>query len=235
MFRKLRGIAALYLIDHSSNAIAADSYRVFCGELLEQLARIRAAGCAVFVSDSDPHKSSDAVFAEVTAGSLTVYAGADLNDSHPLAQPAGVCDDNGRPLLLNHVFRLCHDYYGHASGRNTFSARGEVAAFRLHAAMFSNAALPALAAETVCQVAVFYAQPKLWKCETGTWENARLPRPGDSDFQPLPSRDFAPQKTAVLAGQYAVDTLLARGRLTATLKEVAYDQKAIFTVPAIVS
>lgn len=235
MFRKLRTIAALYLIDHSSNAIAAASYAVFCGELAAQLARIRSAGCAVFVSDTDPHKSSAAVFAEVETGSLTVFAGADLAASHPMAQLAGLCDDNGRPLLWNHVFRLCHDYYGHTAGRNTFSARGELAAFRLHAAMFSNAALPALAAETVCQVAVFYAQPSLWRSKLGAADFDTLPRPGDGDFLPLPKRDFAPQKTAVVAGQYAADTLLHRGRLTATLSETAYDQKAIVAFPAIVS
>jgi hypothetical protein len=58
---------------------------------------------------------------------------------------------DGHPLLVNDVFRIVHDYFGHTQHGFQFGPKGEYNAFREHAQMYSDAALPALAAETLAQ------------------------------------------------------------------------------------
>ena len=55
---------------------------------------------------------------------------------------------NGEPALINDLFRLVHDYYGHASKGVGFRASGEKNAFLEHFAMFGPLARRAAASET---------------------------------------------------------------------------------------
>jgi hypothetical protein len=66
---------------------------------------------------------------------------------NPMLQPSGIKID-GRDTVVNDVFRVVHDMYGHMKEGNGFRAGGEDNAWRSHAAMFSAAALPAMTAET---------------------------------------------------------------------------------------
>lgn len=60
---------------------------------------------------------------------------------HPMLQPSGESFD-GQPALMNDLFRAVHDAYGHfGPGNPFFRARGEDAAFQLHATMYSPEAL----------------------------------------------------------------------------------------------
>jgi hypothetical protein len=54
----------------------------------------------------------------------------------------------GMPARINDVFRIVHDYFGHFKEGFGFRAEGEDNAFRHHAAMYSDEALPAVASET---------------------------------------------------------------------------------------
>jgi hypothetical protein len=67
--------------------------------------------------------------------------------TNPLLEKTGEVI-GGREVSYNDVFRLVHDMYGHIAEGNGFRADGEDNAFRQHAAMFSEAALPALTSET---------------------------------------------------------------------------------------
>lgn len=213
------------------------AYESFCDGLRQQYARILASGIIVRQSQRDSGADSRGLFDAIGAGSLTVYNGADLPEYHALAADSGllIVGDSGAPELatLNTIFRVCHDFFGHyADGaRNTFGARGETAAFLCHAAMFPTVALPALACETICQVAYFYAGAHVRRSATAAdfWSGASLrgtvPAPSDSDFIPLSDRPFAPQKNSITAGAFAVDTLLNRRPFGATIRELASDQK----------
>src|SRR5580704_3056591 len=55
---------------------------------------------------------------------------------------------DGRKLVVNDVFRIVHDYFGHFKDGVGFRAEGEDNAWRSHVAMFSDAAKGAMTSET---------------------------------------------------------------------------------------
>lgn len=236
LFVLLASVSDVY-VANAHTTVGADSltwraYESFARGLREQYARIVASGITVRQTSTDAGADSGALFRDIEAGALTVFNGADLPEFHALAADSGILivGDSGKPetATLNTVFRVCHDFFGHyASGaRNTFAARGELAAFLCHAAMFDSVALPALASETICQVAFFYAGAHVRR-SGATWPYAAadIPAPADSDFIPLPSRPFAPQKNAIGAGAFACHVFLNRARFGASLAELAIDPK----------
>lgn len=66
---------------------------------------------------------------------------------HPLLEDSGV-RWNGEVVTHNDLFRAVHDYYGHIKEGVGFRADGEENAWRGHSAMYSEAARPAMTAET---------------------------------------------------------------------------------------
>jgi ADP-ribose pyrophosphatase YjhB (NUDIX family) len=54
----------------------------------------------------------------------------------------------GRKMCVNDIFRIVHDYFGHVKEGFGFRADGEDNAWRTHAAMYSDAARPAMTTET---------------------------------------------------------------------------------------
>ena len=216
LFSKLAIIADVYdAAEHVSVGrcrLTWRAYQSFADTLRTQYARILSSGIVVRQSATDPGADSGALFRDIGAGYLTVFNGATLPGTHALAADSGIriVGDSGAPetASLNTVFRVCHDYYGHyADGaRNTFSARGEVATFLVHAATFPDHALPALACETVCQVAWFYAGAHVRRLNHGG--NDTLPSPADADFIPLSARPFAPQKKQYRRGRLCIVRVL---------------------------
>jgi hypothetical protein len=55
---------------------------------------------------------------------------------------------DGRRLMVNDVFRIVHDYFGHFKDGNGFRADGEENAWRSHSAMYSELARGAMTSET---------------------------------------------------------------------------------------
>jgi hypothetical protein len=53
----------------------------------------------------------------------------------------------GHRARVNDIFRIVHDYFGHAKEGHGFRAEGEDNAFRSHATMYSDAAKPAMTSE----------------------------------------------------------------------------------------
>ena len=72
--------------------------------------------------------------------------GTDSSD-HPMLKPSGEFHD-GKPLLANDLFRIVHDYFGHAKNGHTFNATGEDNAWKAHMQMYSPSAQRALTTET---------------------------------------------------------------------------------------
>jgi hypothetical protein len=79
-------------------------------------------------------------------GNDTPEAKAAMKDN-PLLRPTGETID-GRKVVVNDVFRIVHDMFGHFKEGNGFRADGEENAWRSHSAMFSDAARPAMTSET---------------------------------------------------------------------------------------
>lgn len=55
---------------------------------------------------------------------------------------------SGKPALINDIFRVVHDYFGHAKEGVGFRAEGEENAWRSHSAMYSPLARRAMTSET---------------------------------------------------------------------------------------
>lgn len=80
---------------------------------------------------------------------LTLEGGraAEANDNPLLAVVPGE-QISGRPVQVNDIFRIVHDYFGHVKDGVGFRAGGEENAWRSHWAMFSPLARMALTTET---------------------------------------------------------------------------------------
>lgn len=139
---------------------------------------------------------------------------------HPMLAMTGV-SLNGRELLLNDVFRIVHDYFGHTQNGFQFGPRGEYNAYKEHAAMFSEAAQGALAAETLAQNAwVNYGSHIRRKDGT-------IPKNGDSDFVPPMERPFAEQKATVVPKDMRFMVADKSGEVSDILAEVNYGSGAV--------
>jgi hypothetical protein len=147
------------------------SYDALNKETMAQYQAIKAAGLKVnFIkpSQADPYESSPRLAVEDIRNNnhMWVYptdagfgptsdpqppaTAAGVKSDHPMLQPSGEMID-GKPATNNDIFRIVHDYFGHAAEGNGFRADGEYNAWRLHNAMYSDAAKPALASETLGQ------------------------------------------------------------------------------------
>ena len=73
--------------------------------------------------------------------------GSGETKGHPL-ETQSVPDHEGKPMLANDMFRVVHDYFGHAKEGNGFGPKGEEAAWKHHSQMFSPDAQRALTSET---------------------------------------------------------------------------------------
>jgi hypothetical protein len=60
--------------------------------------------------------------------------------AHPMLAPTGLKTTDGHPLLVNDVFRIVHDFYGHTQHGFQFGPVGEYNAYREHSQMYSDAA-----------------------------------------------------------------------------------------------
>ncbi len=69
-------------------------------------------------------------------------------NENPLLRDSGIKDKNGKPLLINDVFRFVHDAFGHGERGNSFGAKGEENAWDVHARMYSPLARRAMTTET---------------------------------------------------------------------------------------
>jgi hypothetical protein len=162
--KELTKIAADYdKMPHNPNDPAVKaSYDALTKETLAQWQAIKKSGLKVdFIKPGqpDPYAASPRLAIEdaqknnhmwvypTESGFGTESAAA---KDHPLLKDSGE-KINGQPATVNDIFRIVHDYFGHAAEGNGFRADGEFNAWRLHNAMYSPAARPALASETLGQ------------------------------------------------------------------------------------
>jgi hypothetical protein len=153
------------------------------------------------VSKGEPYRNSAEMLKDVRDnGHLWFYKttpetfgekGQD-NTGHPLLEKTAWSDQHGDPLVVNDLFRIIHDYYGHTQSGLQFGEAGEWKAFHEHARMFSNDAIPALAAETLAQNAWVNFGPHLRN------EQGKVPGPGEPGYRGRPDRPFSAQKTTVV-------------------------------------
>lgn len=122
------------------------SYDALKKETLDQWRHLQQQGVVMepWTEEGQPYADSAEMRADVAQGHLYFFTGGDMPSNHPLAEAAP--DTDG--LTYNDVLRAVHDYYGHAKEGYEFGPRGEDNAWRSHAALYSDAARPALTTET---------------------------------------------------------------------------------------
>ena len=143
------------------------------------------------VKNPEPYHSSAHMMKDVSNNNKLKFLKTNIDDlppDHPMAQPSGIFI-NGEELLLNDVFRVVHDYYGHTGQGFQFGSVGEYNAYLSHANMYSDASIPALANETLFQNAWVNYNKGLQRAD------GSYPKIGDHDFIPQSERPFAQQKT----------------------------------------
>lgn len=148
------------------NHAAVAAYDALTKETMAQYQAAKAAGLKVdFIKpgQADPYAASPRLAIEDLKNNnhMWVYPtdsgfGGDttpqkeITNPHPLLRDSGETI-SGQPAKINDIFRVVHDYFGHGAEGNGFRADGEYNAWRQHNAMYSDAAKPALASETLGQ------------------------------------------------------------------------------------
>ena len=136
------------------------AYEALAKEALAQWEVIKATGFkAEFITGEDPYGNPRNAIKDIVENNhMWVYPtdagyGADRNVSqdgtnHPMLAVVPGEEISGRPVRVNDIFRIVHDYFGHAKEGVGFRADGEENAWRIHSAMFSPLARRALTTET---------------------------------------------------------------------------------------
>lgn len=134
------------------------SYRALAAETLAQYQIVKASGLDVeFIEEgqADPYPAGPKqVLDDLKRGHLWVFPTEggfgtvnEADTAHPLLEKTDEFVGD-RQLVVNDVFRIVHDFFGHGIEGAGFGARGEENAWQSHARMFSEAALPAMTSET---------------------------------------------------------------------------------------
>jgi hypothetical protein len=143
--------------DQRNDPAVRDAYRAMADETKAQWDHLVRKGVKfeAYTGEGQPYADSRAMMADVRDNKHLYFFPSDAgfgqdqsNADHPLMQPAGVKDANGRELVYNDIFRAVHDYYGHAKEGVGFGPRGEENAWLSHSQMYTEAARRAMSAET---------------------------------------------------------------------------------------
>lgn len=136
------------------------AYEALAKETLAQWEAVKATGLKVeFITGEDPYPNPRMAILDIvennhlwvfptTAGFGEKVSGAKAVSDNPLLQVVPGETISGREVQLNDIFRIVHDYFGHAKEGVGFRAEGEENAWRIHSSMFSDLARKALTTET---------------------------------------------------------------------------------------
>ena len=134
------------------------AYKALINETKEQFDHIMNNGLKIskITDGKNPYPTSKHMFDDLKNNNHLWYyptesgfgSGADTSD-HPLLQH--VTDHQGKPMIANDMFRIVHDYFGHAKEGNGFGPKGEDHAWKHHVQMYSPEAQRALTSETRMQ------------------------------------------------------------------------------------
>lgn len=133
------------------------AYSFLAKEIQNQYRFVLSTGLEVeFIKGDNPYKSPWASIADIKVNNhLWVNPTSELFGSlvstyaeeSPLLKRSRFVISN-QPALINDLFRVIHDYFGHAMLSNGFRASGEETAYQVHKRMFSSHAGKAIATET---------------------------------------------------------------------------------------
>jgi hypothetical protein len=145
-----------------------------------------------WTKEGQPYANSKEMKADVDDNHhLYFFRGGDIPADHPLAAV-----DPKTGLTFNDKLRAVHDLYGHAAGGYEFGPKGEEAAYKTHAQMFSPEAIPALTTETRGQNNWVNFGPHMRD------EFGNILKKGEPGYPSPTERPFAQQKVGLLPEQF---------------------------------
>jgi hypothetical protein len=151
------------MLDDPTNPAVQKAYKAMANETMAQWRKVKKSGLDVdFIPDGmDPYpEGPKQVLADIKDNNhLWVFptvSGYGTDTANTIAQQAKINPllrdtgevIKGHKLVVNDVFRIVHDYFGHGLEGVGFGARGEENAWRAHSRLYSKQALPAVTSET---------------------------------------------------------------------------------------
>ena len=209
---KSKTIADAYeqLVDSPDDPEVQKAYQAMADETMDQFSAIEKAGVKVeiWTGEGEPYKNSEEMIKDVRDNKHMYifsteegFGDSPITDQqrqqNALLRDSGVKDVNGKPLLINDIFRFVHDYFGHTRLGNSFGAIGEENAWNVHARMYSPLARRAMTTETRGQNS-WVNFNKAYRNPDGT-----MKKKGDEGFVPPAQRPFAEQKMALLPEEFS--------------------------------
>jgi hypothetical protein len=209
---KSKTIADAYeaMQDNPNDPEVQKAYEAMANETVDQYRAMADAGIRleIWQGKGEPYKNSAEMIADVRDnkhmyifsteegfGETTITD--EQREQNALLRDSGFKDVNGRPLLVNDVFRGVHDFFGHTKLGNSFGAVGEENAWNVHSRMYSPLARRAMTTETRGQ--------NSWVNFNGNMRNpdGSIKKKGDAGFIPVEKRPFAEQKMGLLPEEFS--------------------------------
>lgn len=201
-----KAIADLYdkAVDSPNDPEVKKAYTALANETVQQWKAFEKAGykAELWTGEGQPYADSAAMMKDVRDNKHIYYFGTEGGfglggitpemRSNPMLAESGIDFSNAKNVPVNDVFRVVHDIVGHGAHGYEFGPKGEFNAYLEHSRMFSDAAKPALAAETLAQNSWVNFGPHLRN------PDGSLPKKGDANFIPATERRFADQKNIVI-------------------------------------
>ena len=193
--------------DPNDPAVKA-SYEALAKETMAQWQAIKATGLQVDwikPGQSDPYADTPrAAEMDVSENNhwwgfpTDLGFGSDPNiKDNPMLRDSGEII-GGRHALVNDVFRVVHDMFGHIKEGNGFTTSGEDNAWRSHYAMYSPAARPAMTTETRGQTSWVNFGPHGTENREALYGSPATTVPANAITHTPSSVVYAPQKIGLL-------------------------------------
>jgi hypothetical protein len=192
-----------------TNPEVIEAYEAMANETLEQYKAIEDSGIEfeIYEGKGEPYANSKEMLADLENGHLYVlstendFGQEEITDKqreeNPLLRDSGIKDKNGKPLLVNDVFRGVHDTFGHGERGNGFGAKGEENAWDIHSRMYSPKARRAMTTETRGQNS-WVNFGKQMRNEDGS-----IKKKGEEGYMSPTERPFAEQKIGLLPEEFS--------------------------------
>lgn len=209
---KSKSIADAYdaMENNPSDPQVKAAYEAMAQETKDQFDAITKAGVKfeIYEGQGEPYKNSEEMIKDVRDNKHLFVLSTEKDfgqnpitdqqrNDNPLLRDSGAKDINGKPLLMNDVFRGVHDFFGHTERGNSFGAVGEENAWDVHARMFTPLARRAMTTETRGQ---------------NSWVNfgkqmrnpdGSIKKKGDEGYMSATERPFAEQKIGLLPEEFS--------------------------------
>ena len=186
------------------------AYTAMAQETMNQYKTIKDAGYKIELYDGqgEPYKNSSEMIQDVrdnkhlyVLSTEKEFGTEPISDQqrseNPLLRDSKTKDINGKPLLVNDVFRFVHDFFGHTERGNSFGPIGEENAWDSHARMYGYMARRAMTTETRGQNSWVNFGPHMRD------ENGRIIKKGEPGYKSISERPFAPQKIGLMPEEFS--------------------------------